>query len=168
MSRSSGSDTAALLRAEQICAARGVRLTPLRRRVLQLVQQRHAAVKAYDLLAQLSTEDHAAKPPTVYRALDFLLAQGLIHRVDSLNAFVGCSHPDTPHAAHLLICRDCGRVEELHDAALESALARALAASHWLQPQARLEVLAVCPQCAGRDAKDRADAAADQPAGRRV
>lgn len=167
MSRFSASASAALQRAEQICAARGVRLTPLRRRVLQLVQQKSGAVKAYDLLAQLSTEDHAAKPPTVYRALDFLLAQGLIHRVDSLNAFVGCSHPDTPHAAHLLICRDCGRVEELHDATLEAALERALAASGWQQPQARLEVLGVCPQCAGVEAKDRAGAV-DQPPGRRV
>ncbi|MGC9185551.1 MAG: transcriptional repressor, partial [Thiomonas sp.] len=65
--------TQALQHAEALCAARGVRLTPLRRRVLELVQSRTEAVKAYDLLAELSTEDHAAKPPTVYRALDFLL-----------------------------------------------------------------------------------------------
>ena len=120
---------ATLNHAEQLCTARGVRLTPLRRRVLELVQSRHEAVKAYDLLAQLSTDGHAAKPPTVYRALDFLLEQGLVHRVDSLNAFVGCNHPDTPHAAHLLICKTCGRVDELHDAALDGALGDAVAAT---------------------------------------
>lgn len=138
----------ALLHAERLCASRGVRLTPLRRRVLELVQSRAEAVKAYDLLAQLSTEDHTAKPPTVYRALDFLLAQGLVHRVDSLNAFVGCNHPETPHAAHLLLCTQCGRVEELHSDALDAAIAQAVAATGFAARHARLEVQGLCAACA--------------------
>lgn len=141
----------ALSHAESLCAARGVRLTPLRRRVLELVQSRTEAVKAYDLLAQLSTEDHAAKPPTVYRALDFLLEQGLVHRVDSLNAFVGCNHPDTPHAAHLLLCSQCGRVEELHSDAVDAAIAQAVAATGFVARHARLEVQGLCAACAAAE-----------------
>ena len=138
----------ALIHAERLCAARGVRLTPLRRRVLELVQSRTEAVKAYDLLAQLSTEDHAVKPPTVYRALDFLLEQGLIHRVDSLNAFVGCNHPDQPHAAHLLLCERCGRVQELHDASMDAVIHQAVAATGFVARHARLEVQGLCAACA--------------------
>ncbi|WP_298289123.1 Fur family transcriptional regulator [Thiomonas sp.] len=144
--------TDALLHAERLCAARGVRLTPLRRRVLELVQARTEAVKAYDLLAQLSTEDHAAKPPTVYRALDFLLEQGLIHRVDSLNAFVSCDHPGSPHAAHLLLCTRCGRVEELHDAELDAVIARAATTGGFRPSRARLEVQGLCAACAAQEA----------------
>jgi len=140
----------ALQHAEALCAARGVRLTPLRRRVLELVQSRTEAVKAYDLLAQLSTEDHAAKPPTVYRALDFLLEQGLVHRVDSLNAFVGCNHPDTPHAAHLLLCTQCGWVQELHSDPLDAAIAQAVAATGFVTHHARLEVQGLCADCAAK------------------
>ena len=137
-----------LAHAERLCVARGVRLTPLRRRVLELVQSRTEAVKAYDLLAQLSTEDHAARPPTVYRALDFLLGQGLVHRVDSLNAFVGCNHPDTPHAAHLLLCTRCGRVEELHSDAVDAAIAAAVEETGFIPRHARLEVQGLCARCA--------------------
>lgn len=144
----------ALSHAESLCAARGVRLTPLRRRVLELVQSRTEAVKAYDLLAQLSTEDHAAKPPTVYRALDFLLEQGLIHRVDSLNAFVSCNHPDQPHAAHLLLCERCGQVQELHNASMEAAIAKAVAATGFVTRHARLEVQGQCAACAASATPD--------------
>ena len=143
-----------LMHAERLCAARGVRLTPLRRRVLELVQSRADAVKAYDLLAQLSTEDHAAKPPTVYRALDFLLEQGLIHRVDSLNAFVSCNHPDQPHAAHLLLCERCGQVQELHNATMDAAIAQAVAATGFVARHARLEVQGLCASCAASTAAE--------------
>ncbi|MBM4202103.1 MAG: hypothetical protein FJ189_12570, partial [Gammaproteobacteria bacterium] len=87
----------ALASAERLCAERGVRFTPVRRRVLELIWRSHEAVKAYDLLEQLKTFDPAAKPTTVYRALDFLREQGLIHRVESLNAFIGCSDVGHQH-----------------------------------------------------------------------
>ena len=87
---------AALDKAADLCSRRGARLTKLRRRVLELVWQGHAAVKAYDLLGALDRGAGAAKPPTVYRALDFLIAHGLVHRLESLNAFVGCPAPEAP------------------------------------------------------------------------
>ncbi|MDM7323249.1 MAG: Fur family transcriptional regulator [Gammaproteobacteria bacterium] len=138
----------ALDQAETLCQNHGARLTPLRRRVLELIWASHEAVKAYDLLNRLSTEDHTVKPPTVYRALDFLLEQGLIHRVDSLKAFVGCSHPDKPHEARLLICTGCGRVDELAIPELDVAIARAIAPTGFQPTRTRMEIHGLCADCA--------------------
>ena len=98
----------ALGMAEQVCAKRGARLTKLRRRVFELVWSSHAPVGAYDLLRHLARERDGAAPPTVYRALDFLRKHGLIHRIESLNAFVGCCTPGEAHAGQFLICSRCG------------------------------------------------------------
>src|SRR5690606_29397539 len=92
----------ALDAAERVCAGRGARLTELRRRVLELVWQSHRPVGAYPLLAALGRDGHAPAPPTVYRALDFLQAQGLVHRIESRNAYVGCPHPETDHTGQLM------------------------------------------------------------------
>ena len=97
----------ALRDAETLCARRGVRLTPARRRVLELIWQSHRPSGAYDLLERLAADGHRPSPPTVYRALDFLLRQGLVHRVSSRNAFVGCNHPGDDHMAQLFICDRC-------------------------------------------------------------
>ncbi|MEQ8192898.1 MAG: transcriptional repressor, partial [Rhodospirillales bacterium] len=105
----------ALEAAEQVCLDAGVRLTPLRRRVLEMVWQSHEPVGAYDLLDRLREERRRAAPPTVYRALEFQLEQGLIHRIESLNAYVGCGSPQNRHGGQFLICRDCGSVAELND-----------------------------------------------------
>lgn len=102
----------ALAAAEALCASRGANLTPVRRRVFELIWQGHSAVKAYDIIDAFS-DSGGTKPPTVYRALDFLIGQGLVHRLDSLNAFVGCPHPDGGHDSHFLICDDCGDVTEM-------------------------------------------------------
>jgi Fur family zinc uptake transcriptional regulator len=110
--------------AVELCAARGARLTALRRRVLELVWGSHGAVKAYDLLDRLAAEAPGARPPTVYRALDFLMAQGLVHRVDSLNAFVGCPQAAEHHAAQFYICDACGEVREIDEPAIIDALSR--------------------------------------------
>ncbi|MEW5839087.1 MAG: transcriptional repressor [Pseudomonadota bacterium] len=137
----------ALAQAETLCQTQGVRLTPLRRQVLELVCASHAAIKAYDIIHQLSTEDHQVKPPTVYRTLDFLLEHGLIHRVDSLNAFVGCSHPQEPHEARLLICDSCGDIGELSDPALDRALQQAIDQAGFRTTRAHLEIHGLCAHC---------------------
>ena len=103
-----------LQQAESQCHTRGVRFTPIRRRVLELIAENGGGLKAYDLLDQLSTEHAAARPPTVYRALEFLIEQGLVHRIESQNAYVACACPEHAHGFQLLICRQCGYVEELH------------------------------------------------------
>ena len=101
-------DAGAYVRAvEAACEARGLRLTPLRAQVLGLIAAAGKPVKAYDLLDRMKDENGSSAPPTVYRALDFLLEQGFIHRLASINAFVGCHHPDAKHSVPFLICDEC-------------------------------------------------------------
>jgi Fur family zinc uptake transcriptional regulator len=138
---------AALDRAGELCARRGARLTRLRRRVLELVWQGHAAVKAYDLLAELDRKRGAAKPPTVYRALDFLIAHGLVHRLESLNAYVGCPQPEAPHDGQFLICEACGQVSEFEARAILRAIETQAADLGFAVGQPMVEVRGVCRGC---------------------
>jgi len=138
---------AALDRAALLCARRGARLTKLRRRVLELVWQGHFAVKAYDLLGELDRGDGAAKPPTVYRALDFLMAHGLVHRLESMNAYVGCPEPEAPHDGQFLICDACGTVSEFAAPAIEAAIAGHAAGLGFAVGQQTVELRGVCRNC---------------------
>ena len=138
---------AALDRAAELCARRGARLTRLRRRVLELVWQGHAAVKAYDLLGALDRKGGAAKPPTVYRALDFLMAHGLVHRLESLNAYIGCPQPDAPHDGQFLICDSCGHVSEFEAPAIQDAIEVQAADSEFAVERRTVEVRGVCRGC---------------------
>ena len=137
----------AIAAAEGLCAQRGARLTALRRRVLELIWDSHAPIGAYDLLRLLSQEHESAAPPTIYRALDFLLEQGLIHRIESLNAFVGCAEPAEAHAGQFLICNDCGTAAELHDEGINRAIARGAAELGFAVERRTVEVRGRCPEC---------------------
>jgi Fur family zinc uptake transcriptional regulator len=137
----------AMARAEALCGDRRARLTALRRRVLELVWASHAPIGAYDLLKRLRQERDNAEPPTVYRALDFLLQQGLIHRIESLNAFVGCAFAGQSHAGHFLICKDCGRVAEMHDPKINAAITHGAAGIGFAVQDKTLEVAGLCPGC---------------------
>lgn len=132
---------------ERACADRGLRLTPLRAQVLGLIARADKPVKAYDLLDAMKAENGSSAPPTVYRALDFLLEQGFIHRLASVNAFVGCHHPEARHSVPFLICDHCQAAIELEDARITGLLeqqARALG----FQPRAQtLEVHGLCATC---------------------
>ncbi|CAM3271993.1 zinc uptake transcriptional repressor Zur [Vibrio ordalii] len=109
---------------EELCAARGVRLTSQRKRVFELICSSKKSSSAYELLEDLKQSEPQAKPPTVYRALDFLLEQGFIHRVESTNSFISCcSCNANKHFSHLLICDECGNVIELQDDSLIALLA---------------------------------------------
>lgn len=136
---------------ERACQARGLRLTPIRARILALIAQAGRPIKAYDLLDKVREAGHIgrAAPPTVYRALDFLLANGFIHKLESVNAFVACHHPNADqHSAPFLICDNCHKAVELEDEAAASVLdtqARALGFSPQTQT---LEVHGVCADCA--------------------
>lgn len=102
-----------LARAEKLCIQRGVRFTPQRLEVLRLMSQQEGAISAYDLLDLLKTSEPQAKPPTVYRALDFLLEQGFVHKVESTNSYVLCHHFDeSTHTSAMFICDRCGSVRE--------------------------------------------------------
>jgi len=100
--------------ARAVCEAAGERFTPLRAHMFELIIEAGGAVKAYDLLDKLKPERGSPKPPTVYRALDFLSRLGLIHRVEALNAFIACDHGHAGHLAEFFICETCDSVEERH------------------------------------------------------
>jgi Fur family zinc uptake transcriptional regulator len=138
----------AIQTAEKLCADRGVRLTPTRRKVLELIWESHQAVKAYDLLDRIKPVDRSAKPATVYRALDFLLEQGLIHRVESLNAFIGCNCSERQHDQLLLICVQCHEVEERPGVTVMEAVARELEEAGFSIHRKAIEVHGVCSHCA--------------------
>ncbi|MGB3250739.1 MAG: transcriptional repressor, partial [Tabrizicola sp.] len=102
----------ALSRAEAVTQASGARMTPVRRRVLEILLEQHKALGAYDVLARLATEGFGNQPPVAYRALEFLVDQGLAHRIQRLNAFTACVLPGEDHAPAFLICRTCHMVAE--------------------------------------------------------
>ena len=108
---------AELAAAELRCAGQDQRLTQPRRRALELLLVSGQPMKAYDLIASFGAEGQPAKPPTVYRALDFLEKQGFVHRIESLNAYVACHHGDRAHAAAFLICDCCGASAEIEPVA---------------------------------------------------
>lgn len=137
----------ALSAAEAVCLTQGARLTSLRRRVLELVWQSHRPVGAYAVLDQLKREHRSAAPPTVYRALDFLLEQGLVHRIQSLNAFVGCAQPDAVHRGFFLICTDCGDAIEVEDNGVDGAITRSAKRFGFDVQSRTIEAAGLCPEC---------------------
>ena len=142
----------ALSAAERLCAERGLRFTELRRRVLELVWRGHRPVRAYDVLARLARDRRGAAPPTVYRALDFLLENGLVHRIESLNAYVGCGEPGAMHAGQFLICRACQATAELDDPAISRMVTKKARTLGFSADRQTIEVTGLCPACrAGKE-----------------
>ncbi|RMH93562.1 transcriptional repressor [Lysobacter pythonis] len=136
---------------ERACGERGLRLTPIRAHVLKLIAEAGQPIKAYDLLdrVRMGEGPGAAAPPTVYRALDFLMANGFVHKLESVNAFVACHHPNAArHSVPFLICSRCHSAVELEDEGVVAAL-DARARSLGFLPQAQtLEVHGLCAKCA--------------------
>jgi Fur family zinc uptake transcriptional regulator len=137
----------AMREAEDICRSRGVRLTDLRRQVLEAVWQDHAPLGAYDILAKLNESGERNAPMAVYRALDFLMDQGLVHRLNSLNAFIGCRHPGHQHSGQFLICTRCNTVAEITSDVVSKAVARAASARGFKPTSEMVEVTGLCPHC---------------------
>ena len=133
---------------EHASEERGLRLTPLRKEVLELVAAARKPVKAYDLLDQLREMHGNAAPPTVYRALDFLMEQGLIHRIESLNAFVGCDHPEDRHVSQFLICTNCNAAVEIDDRGIANAVKKSAAEAGFTVSRFTVELQGTCPACA--------------------
>jgi Fur family zinc uptake transcriptional regulator len=132
---------------ETASTERGLRLTPLRREVLQLVARAGKPVKAYDLLDSLRDTHGNAAPPTVYRALDFLLENGFIHKLESINAYVACHHPAEQHQVPFLICDVCDGAQEVCDPRV-AELIEAQARTFGFTPQGQtVEVHGVCKNC---------------------
>ena len=137
----------ALDRADALCATQGARLTELRRAVLELVWRGHEPVGAYALLDALKRSHPNAAPPTIYRALDFLAACGLIHRIESLNAYIGCDHPERPHEGQFLICAKCSNAAEIDDPGVARALSRSATGLGFAVTHQTVELSGLCPSC---------------------
>ena len=137
----------ALARAEALVAEKGLRLTPVRRRVLEILLEAHRALGAYDVLTRLAAEGFGNQPPVAYRALDFLEEQGLAHRIRRLNAFTACMHPGEAHQPAFLICRSCNVVAEAPAAPVMAALQGAADARGFIIERSTIEALGLCPSC---------------------
>ena len=136
-----------LARASDLAAKANLRLTPVRRRVLEILLESHQAMGAYDVLKRLAAEGFGNQPPVAYRALEFLADQGLVHRIRRLNAFAACMHPGEDHAPVFLICRACNAVAETAAAPVRGALEAAAASVGFVVERSTIEALGLCPAC---------------------
>ena len=145
----SHADTASRLEeARRLVEKRGRKLTPIRRRVLELLLKSAKPAKAYDLLSKLDGEG-AAKPPTIYRALDFLQDQGLAHKLESLNAYVACGHVNQTHSAVFLICNSCQQAVELPSVTTFTALKEETESAGFQLDRTVIEAKGLCRSCSG-------------------
>lgn len=142
-----------LAAAEARCSDEGLRLTPVRRKVLEILAQEHRALGAYAILDLLSEAGFGSQPPVAYRALDFLAENGFVHKIERLNAFVACAHPTENHSPVFMICRVCDAVAEAHAVPTEGILAAAADDAGFQIEKTVVEAEGVCPACV-----DKADA----------
>jgi len=132
--------------AERRSVEAGERMTAPRRRVLELLLKAGEPVKAYDLIARYGQDGQAAKPPTVYRALDFLERRGLVHRIASISAYVACTEGEGTHAAAFLICDCCGTTREMVPQ-LDDTLSRVARQSGYRLDRTTIEGHGLCFAC---------------------
>ncbi|MFV0515551.1 MAG: transcriptional repressor [Jhaorihella sp.] len=150
----------ALKRAETRCCARRLRFTAVRRRVLEILLQEHRAIGAYDILAVLTREGLGSQPPVAYRALDFLVRQGLAHRIEGLNAYAACARPgdgteqgtEHAHVPAFLICRGCKAVAETETGLSRGRVGTAARDAGFTVERVVIEAEGLCPACAGTGA----------------
>jgi Fur family zinc uptake transcriptional regulator len=137
----------ALAWADAVCARSGARLTPVRRRTLEILLAEHRAMGAYEVLGVLAAEGFGSQPPVAYRALEFLVEQGLAHRVRRLNAFTACTRPGDAHAPVFLICTGCDSLAEAPGEPVLAALDGAAAGLGFSVERASIEAVGLCPAC---------------------
>lgn len=136
-----------LARAEAVAEARGVRLTPVRRRALEILLAEHRALGAYAVLEQLARDGYGNQPPVAYRALDFLVENGFAHRIRRLNAFTACTHPGEAHSPAFFICTRCEAVAEAPGSAVRSAMDEAAQVLDFAVERSSIEAVGLCAAC---------------------
>lgn len=134
-------------KAEAHCKIAGLRMTPVRRRALEILLAKHRAMGAYDLLEVLAAEGLGAQPPVAYRALDFLVKAGFAHKIEALNAYIACTHLGADHAPAFLICRGCKSVAETNTAPAQGRLGDAARAAGFVIERTVVEAEGLCPGC---------------------
>ena len=139
---------ASLTRAEAACAMRNARLTPNRRAVLEILLADHKPLGAYDIADRIRQRGRRTSPVQVYRSLELFQALGLVHRIESLNAYLACNAGRGRHGAQFLVCEDCGRVAETSDRHLEKGLHRLAREANFVLRAPVVEIKGLCPECA--------------------
>jgi Fur family zinc uptake transcriptional regulator len=134
-------------KARQFCEDKGARFTLLREKLYGLLLEHEGAVGAYELLDTLKVTESNAKPATVYRTLDFLLEFGLIHKIESTNAFVACHHFDCNHPVQFLICDVCGDVQEIQSVGLKDTLDKQAKTLGFTVVKQTIEAHGTCATC---------------------
>ncbi|MBO9449152.1 transcriptional repressor [Tropicibacter sp. R16_0] len=140
----------AMTQAETYCATNKLHFTPVRRRVLEILLSKHQAMGAYDILAVLAEEGMGSQPPVAYRALDFLVQNGFVHRIERLNAYTACAHPNHDHIPAFLICRECKAVAEADSEVSHGDLSHAAKDTGFTIEKIVVEAEGICPACSGR------------------
>lgn len=138
----------AIAAADARCAAEGLRFTAVRRRVLEILLQEHRALGAYQILDRLREEGFGSQPPIAYRALEFLVSNGFVHKIERLNAFIACSHPGENHSPAFMICRLCDAVAEAQATPARGTLGNAARATGFRIEKTVVEAEGLCPSCA--------------------
>ena len=138
---------------EQACDAQGLQLTPVRRRALEVLLQEHRAVGAYEVLEVLRAEGLGGQPPVAYRALKFLVDNGFAHRIEGLNAFIACAHPNERHAPSFFICKTCSTVAEVPGRRAVKNLRSAAEELGFVVDTITIEAQGLCPGCATASAE---------------
>ncbi len=138
----------AISHAEQVCANRAQKFTPIRRQVLQALLSSHRPLGAYEIIDELARSMPRPAPITVYRALEFLMANGLVHRIESRNAYLACAHDhDAASLVAFLICERCGSVGEIPAASVAQSLSSAARASGFAPKLSVVEITGTCAHC---------------------
>ncbi|MBQ0713001.1 MAG: transcriptional repressor [Porticoccus sp.] len=148
--------SAALTQAKTLCDDSHVRLTPIREAVLRTIWASHRPLGAYDIVDQMTLSAASGKrilAPTVYRCIEFLLEQGLIHRIATLNAYIGCPFPGSNHSDFFLICRKCGSAAECSADQLNIAVEKTAKRAHFKVESQHIEIAGLCPECQDKDQK---------------
>lgn len=138
----------AVAAADQWCASENLRFTAVRRKVLEILLQEHRALGAYQILDRLRDEGFGSQPPIAYRALEFLVANGFVHKIERLNAFIACSHPGENHSPAFMICRLCDAVAEAQATPARGTLGNAARATGFRIEKTVVEAEGLCPSCA--------------------
>lgn len=137
----------ALQHATQATEQRGLRMTPVRQRVLEILLEEHRALGAYDVLERLAAEGYGKQPPVAYRALEFLVENGFAHRIRRLNAFTACTHPGKEHSPTFFICESCETVAEAPGDEIRTAMDAAARALDFGIERTSIEAAGICPAC---------------------
>ena len=136
-----------IAKAQFVCQDRGLRFTEIRKFILKLILKNNKPSKAYDLLSQVSKMNYSAKPPTVYRALDFLMENGFIHKINSLNAYVACTHTLKHNQCYFIICDICDQVQECCDEKITEIIKETLATNRFSHKGITIEINGSCDDC---------------------